>query len=91
MYYPYFIAYMAIGFAIGLLVFFWALSKGQFGDQERARFLPLEDDEPASRPLSRFYRYEVYALGALMLLGLAASGAVLVFSLIFAGGRSAGG
>jgi cbb3-type cytochrome oxidase maturation protein len=91
MYYPYFIAYMTIGFAIGLLMFFWALSKGQFRDQERARFLPLEDDDRASRPVSRFYRYEAYALGALVLLGLAASGAVLVFSLIFAGGRIGGG
>jgi cbb3-type cytochrome oxidase maturation protein len=91
MYYPYFIAYMAIGFAIGLLMFFWALSKGQFKDQERARFLPLEDGDRTSQPVSRFYRYEAYALGALVLLGLAASGAVLIFSLFFVGGSGAGG
>lgn len=90
MYYPYFITYMAVGFAIGLLVFFWALSKGQFKDQERARFLPLEDGDRASRPHSRFYRCETYALGALVLLGLAASGAVLLFSLVFAGARGGG-
>ena len=88
MYYPYFIAYMVIGFGISLAVFFWALSRGQFRDQERARFLPLEYEEP-SQPLkvSRFNRYEAYALGAVVLLGLAASGAVLLFSLIFAGGH----
>jgi cbb3-type cytochrome oxidase maturation protein len=44
MYYPYFIAYMAAGFIISLVVFFWALNSGQFKDQQRARFLPLQND-----------------------------------------------
>jgi len=88
MYYPYFIVYMVIGFGISLAVFFWALSRGQFRDQERARFLPLEAEQ-TSRLLkvSRFNRFEAYALGAVVLLGLAASGAVLLFSLIFGGGH----
>ena len=88
MYYPYFIVYMVIGFGISLAVFFWALSRGQFRDQERARFLPLEAEQ-TSRLLkvSRFNRFEAYALGAIVLLGLAASGAVLLFSLIFGGGH----
>ncbi len=86
MYYPYFIAYMVIGFAISLIVFFWALSRGQFKDQERARFLALEDERPTCRvKVSRFNRYEAYALGALVLLGLAATGAVLLFALLFGG------
>ena len=86
MYYPYFIVYMVIGFGISLVVFFWALSRGQFRDQERARYLPLEGGEP-SPPLkvTRFNRFEAYALGALVLIGLAASAAVVVFSLLFAG------
>ena len=88
MYYPYFIAYMVIGFGITLVVFLWALSRGQFRDQERARFLPLEHGEPTPLPkVSRFNRYEAYALGGVVLLGLAATGAVLLFSLIFAGGH----
>ncbi|MBW1825699.1 MAG: cbb3-type cytochrome oxidase assembly protein CcoS, partial [Deltaproteobacteria bacterium] len=37
MYFPYFITYMALGFAISLVVFFWALKNGQFKDQKRAR------------------------------------------------------
>lgn len=88
MVYPYFIAYMVIGFGISLFVFFWALSRGQFRDQERARYLPLEHEEPSRlMKVSRFNRYEAYALGGVVLLGLAASGAVLLFSLIFAGGH----
>ena len=43
MYYPFFLAYMIAGFIVSLVVFFWALSRGQFNDQQRARFLPLEN------------------------------------------------
>ena len=88
MYYPYFIVYMVVVFGISLVVFFWALSRGQFRDQERARYLPLEGGESSpSRKVTRFNRYEAYALGALVLIGLAASAAVVAFSLLFGGQR----
>jgi len=74
---------MVAGFVISLMVFFWALKNGQFKDQKRARFLPLEDEfEPSVAKVSTFKRYEVYALLFLALAGLAASAAVLVFSLL---------
>jgi len=83
MYFPYFITYMAVGFVISLVVFFWAIKNGQFKDQKRARFLPLEDElEPSVAKVSTFKRYEIYTLLFLALAGLAASGAVLVFSLL---------
>ena len=86
LYYPYFIAYMLVGFGITLLVFFWALGSGQFKDQERARFLALEQgEEPRSIKISRTGRYEAYALGLLVSLGLLATGAVLFFA-VFSGG-----
>ncbi len=48
MYYFFFILYLVIGAAIGLYFFLWAIRNGQFKDQQRARFLPLtEDDETA--------------------------------------------
>jgi cbb3-type cytochrome oxidase maturation protein len=82
MYYPYFIAYMAAGFVISLLVFFWALNNGQFKDQQRARFIPLEG-HLSSKPLkpSRFYRIETYSLFILVCLVLASSMAVVIFAL----------
>ena len=83
MYYPYFIAYMAAGFIITLVVFFWALNSGQFKDQQRARFLPLYNDpqnQPANIP--RFARIQTYALLALVCLCLASAAAVVIFSLI---------
>jgi cbb3-type cytochrome oxidase maturation protein len=83
MYYPYFIAYMAAGFVISLVVFFWALNKGQFNDQQRARFLPLENDirtGPVKR--SRFGRIEAIFLFSLVCICLLCSGAVIVFALM---------
>jgi cbb3-type cytochrome oxidase maturation protein len=86
MYYPYFIAFMLVGFGISLLVFFWALGSGQFKDQERARFLPLEPGEdPRDRKMSRTGRYEAYALCLLVTLGLLATGAVLLFAILGGG------
>ena len=83
MYFPYFITYMALGFIISLVVFFWALKNGQFKEQQRARFLPLEDERKSTvDKVSNIKRYEIYALMFLALAGLAASAAVLVFSLL---------
>ena len=83
MYFPYFITYMALGFVISLVVFFWALKNGQFKEQQRARFLPLEDERKTSvEKVSNIKRYEIYTLMFLALAGLAASAAVLVFSLL---------
>jgi cbb3-type cytochrome oxidase maturation protein len=86
LYYPYFLSYMLVGFGISLLVFFWALGSGQFKDQERARFLPLErGEEPRHTKISRAARYEVYGLVVLVMLGLMATGAVLLFAILGAG------
>ena len=83
MYYPYFIIYMTIGLGITLIVFFWALNNGQFKEQQRARYLPLHNapDPPMARP-ARFVRLQVAVLFAMAAVGLAASGAVIVFALI---------
>ena len=83
MYYPYFITYMALGFGITLIVFAWALNNGQFKEQQRARFLPLHEapDPPAAKP-ARFVRLQIVALFTMAALGLAASGAVIVFALV---------
>ncbi len=73
-YFPYFITYIVIGFAITLVVFFWALQNGQFRDQQRARFLPLENEtDPPVAEASKVKRYEIYALFLLAFAGIAAS------------------
>ena len=82
MYFPYFLTYIAIGFVLSLAVFWWALHNGQFKDQQRARFLPLEKDrDPAAPGTAGFGRYATSALFFLAFAGLAASAAVLIFAL----------
>ena len=74
---------MAAGFIISLVVFFWALNSGQFKDQQRARFLPLQNDlqtKPAKVP--RFARIQTVALLTLVCLCLASAVAVVAFSLL---------
>ena len=76
---------MGIGFAISLFVFLWALNTGQFKDQQRARYLPLEDElKPRKAEGSKMSRLETYALVCLACVGLMASAAVLIFSLFAA-------
>jgi cbb3-type cytochrome oxidase maturation protein len=74
---------MAAGFIISLAVFFWALNNGQFRDQQRARFLPLQNDlqtQPAKVP--RFARLQTVILFILVCLCLASAAAVVIFSLM---------
>ena len=86
MYYPYFLAYMVSGFVISLVVLLWALRNGQFKDQQRARFLPLEEGlvtEPVK--VSKIGKIEAYALIVLASLGLFGTAATLIFSLLKGG------
>ncbi|GBC59784.1 hypothetical protein DENIS_0725 [Desulfonema ishimotonii] len=86
MYYPYFITYIVLGFAITIPVFLWALKSGQFRDQQRARFLPLEKtDETRPAAVSRMNRYEAYVLAGLALMGLGTSAGVVIFALLNSG------
>ena len=45
MLYFFFILFLVSGFIFGIIVFVWALKNGQFKDQQRARYLALDDDE----------------------------------------------
>ena len=85
MYFPYYIAYMAAGFFISVIVFIWALNSGQFKDQQRARFIPLENDPNPNRvKASRFARIQTIALFSLVCICLSCSLAVITFSLLMA-------
>jgi nitrogen fixation-related uncharacterized protein len=74
---------MSAGFIISVVVFLWALNNGQFKGQQRARFIPLEND-PNTNPVkaSRFARIQTVALFALVCICLSCSLAVITFALI---------
>jgi nitrogen fixation-related uncharacterized protein len=77
---------MLIGFVLSVLVFMWALRNGQFNEQNRARFLPLEQDNQREVvPASRFNRFEPYLMLAIVCLGLLVSGAFVLMVLLKSG------
>jgi cbb3-type cytochrome oxidase maturation protein len=77
---------MLIGFVLSVLVFIWALRNGQFKDQKRARFLPLDSEPPVQRPRSgKYSRLEVYLIFGLICSGLLVSGAFVVVVLMRSG------
>ena len=79
------LALMLLALAVWALV--WAIRSGQFRDQQRARFLPLEvEPEGETPPPTGASTYEIYALGFIAAAGLLTSGALLVFSLVSSGG-----
>ena len=83
MYYPFFLTYMLVGVVLSLAVFVWALKTGQFGDQKRARYLPLTAElKPAVQKDSLFARMEIYALWAVAFTGILLTGAVLIFAMM---------
>jgi hypothetical protein len=66
-------------------LFFWALNRGQFRDQQRARFCRWGARGAAASKLTRRGRIETYGLIALVCCGLAGSAAVIVFALTHPG------
>ncbi|MDA3917060.1 MAG: cbb3-type cytochrome oxidase assembly protein CcoS [Deltaproteobacteria bacterium] len=83
MYYPFFLTYILTGLFIGGTVFYWALKSGQFSDQQRARFLALEDIGPQAGPTSMRGRYQLYFIFSLALAAILASIALLGYALFF--------
>jgi hypothetical protein len=81
MYYPYFISYILIGFLLSVAVLAWALKNGQFKEQQRARFLPLEaDGKVVAAGSSRWSRIEIYGLMFLACAGLLPVGRLVPLS-----------
>lgn len=83
MYYPFFLAYILSGLFIGITAFVWALRTGQFSDQQRARFLALEEmTQPAATPPAKAGR-DLYCILYLAFASVAASFALVVYALFF--------
>ncbi|MDY0220700.1 MAG: cbb3-type cytochrome oxidase assembly protein CcoS [Desulfobacterium sp.] len=83
MYYPFFLAYILTGLFIGVIAFVWALKNGQFSEQQRARFLALEETtQPAATPPAKAGR-DLYFVLYLALAAIGASFALVVYALFF--------
>jgi nitrogen fixation-related uncharacterized protein len=76
---------MLVGLTAAVGAFLWAVARGQFSEQERARYLPLEEEDfKREVKVSRMSGYEMYGLIILACTGLGLSGAVLLCSLLWA-------
>jgi cbb3-type cytochrome oxidase maturation protein len=62
---------IAVGVGASIGVFVWALKTGQFTDQQRARYLPLQNEQ-LELPQAQSPRLpaEVYALILIVILGI---------------------
>lgn len=81
MFYIGWIVLTATGILTSIWVFVWALRTGQFSEQGRARYLPLEDEplrpyvaDPSKLPI------EVYVLLGVFGIGIVAMASTIVFS-----------
>ncbi len=86
-YYLPWVLLIVVSLWVSIAAFFWALKHGQLSDQERARYLPLRG-EAAGAPLahpSRLTR-EVYALIAVLCMGVLGLLVTLITVLFKAGG-----
>jgi len=82
MYYPFFLTYIITGLIIGLTVFLWALRSGQFADQERARFLALEEDNQGVLNDPAKGKPELYFIFFLIVAGILGSFALVAYALL---------
>ena len=76
-----FIIFIFSGLFFGIIVFLWALKSGQFKEQERARYLAIDDDRNVpENGESRSGRLQSYILLGLLLVGVLISASVVVYA-----------
>ena len=65
----------------GIIVFLWALKSGQFKEQDRARYLAIEDKrEKPDKVASRYGKLQLYMLFGFIILGIVISASVVVYA-----------
>ena len=87
-YYLPWVLLVVVSLWVSLAGFVWALSHGQFSEQERARYLPLRDELSATPKRSgAFGRREIIAPIAVLGIGGLVMAAVVILLCVLPGGR----
>lgn len=81
-YYTLYIIYIILSTIVGVWGFWWALKNGQFRDQQRARFLPLREEEEPPRLEVNLHRHHAYVLVGLVIAWLLLTGVFAVYVLV---------
>jgi cbb3-type cytochrome oxidase maturation protein len=81
MYFPTWISLVMVSLGLSLAAFAWGLGSGQFSDQGRARYLPLQD-EHHTPPVRTSWKIgaEIYVLFFVVAMGLVGMVAAVVLS-----------
>jgi cbb3-type cytochrome oxidase maturation protein len=69
------------GLFFGIIVFLWALKSGQFKEQQRARYLAVEDE--LGKPdyaVSRSAKLQLYVLFGFIIVGILVSASVVIYA-----------
>jgi nitrogen fixation-related uncharacterized protein len=85
MFYLFFLIYMAAGILICGLLFYWAVSTGQFRDQDRARYFPLSGQAPQAKDASTAKWPRSMVVTVSMILGVLVGQIVVVLFLSLKG------
>ena len=79
--YLFFIIFIFSGLFFGIIVFLWALKSGQFKEQNRARYLAIEDDQEQTEVVvSRSTQLQSYVLIGLIVAGILISASVVIYA-----------
>jgi cbb3-type cytochrome oxidase maturation protein len=81
-YYTLYIIYIIVSTILGVWGFWWALKNGQFRDQQRARFLPLREEEESPRLEVNPHRYHAAVFLGLIIFWLVVTGIFAVYVLV---------
>jgi cbb3-type cytochrome oxidase maturation protein len=76
-----FIIFIFSGLFFGIIVFLWALKSGQFKEQQRARYLAVEDE--LGKPdyaVSRSAKLQLYVLFGFIIVGILVSASVVIYA-----------
>ncbi|HYA04170.1 MAG TPA: cbb3-type cytochrome oxidase assembly protein CcoS [Syntrophobacteria bacterium] len=84
MYVVLFLLYVILSSAVTLWLFVWAIRRGQFKDQQRARYLPLvkEEQHGGPVPMAHFSGSPAVGLFGLILATLLAVAVVMFYSFV---------
>jgi len=76
-----FIIFIFSGLFFGIIVFLWALKSGQFKEQQRARYLAIEDEgEKPDFVVSRSAKLQMYVLFGFIIVGILVSASVVIYA-----------
>lgn len=75
MFLQFWILFMIVGLTLSMWIFYWAVKRGQFDEQERAKYLPLANPPMSSNTQNEqkkfVWSFELIALLIVVVLSLA--------------------